>query len=561
MRSLIRSLPSIAKPLGTSDSPAAARWAWLLGIALASGLLLRLVRVSLNRGAYDHDIDTFLYMAWRLLEGNLLFIDHYDSKFPIVQYLYVPSFLTGSIFGHRLVTFAVATATALLFYRCLRSLQRLGFLSRQTGRPWMVLCSTLLLCLSQTHPAALSGHLHLFANGFLVMALWLFLKSFRVNPEQPRRVVVWQLLAGGSLAWAIQTRPNLLVSVGCCGLVWLIIRGLQRRLGWREGAAVGRLILGAVVLSLPFILPYLLHPDGLASLKIGAWDLLHQWNSERYGIRPHLGLLELLKAMYWDRHFVDFPFYGLPLLPIPILLFLNLYKSPSSDPRSWAATIWIPLLSSSFILGLWLSYLKTHFWPHYILLEVVPITLLFAWIPQGLAQVRLPRTLGIGFLWIGIIVGSFIVFNLAVVEPVRLLGTSLFVSREDSVDAKAQEIVYQRLQSLPPGQHFFAPGDPSFHWKLQEPMPVKGIHRAWILDPAGSLNPSAATQHMGIATSPVERCNQLLARPTDTIVWSEDRASLAILQSCLAASEGDWQELTEEWGLTGSKYHIFQRRS
>lgn len=266
------------------------------------------------------------------------------------------------------------------------------------------------------------------------------------NPEQPRQVVVWQFLAGGSLAWAIQTRPNLLVSVGCCGLVWFIVRCLQKRLGWRDGGAVGRIALGAVLLSLPFILPY----------------LLHQWNSERSHIRHHLRLPELLKAMYWERHFVDFPFYGLPLLPIPILLFLNLYKSPSRDPRSWAAAIWIPLLSSSFILGLWLSYLKTHFWSHYILLEAVPITLLFAWIPQGLAQIRPPYALRVGFTWIGIIVGSFIVFNLVVVEPVRFLG-ALFLPRENSADTQAQEIVYQRLHSLPPGQHFFAPGDPSFH--------------------------------------------------------------------------------------------------
>ncbi|WP_236619784.1 hypothetical protein [Candidatus Synechococcus spongiarum] len=295
-------------------------------------------------------------------------------------------------------------------------------------------------------------------------------------------------------------------------------------------------------------------------LKAGGWDLLHQWNSERSHIRHHLRLPELLKAMYWERHFVDFPFYGLPLLPIPILLFLNLYKSPSRDPRSWAAAIWIPLLSSSFILGLWLSYLKTHFWSHYILLEAVPITLLFAWIPQGLAQIRPPYALRVGFTWIGIIVGSFIVFNLVVVEPVRFLGT-LFLPRENSADTQAQEIVYQRLHSLPPGQHFFAPGDPSFHWRLQQPMPVKGIHRAWIFDPAVSLSSSAATQRMGIATSPLERCHQLLSQPTDIIVWSEGKASLAILQNCLAASDGVWQDSTEEWGIPGSKYHIFQRRS
>ncbi|MYG64139.1 MAG: hypothetical protein F4025_00115 [Synechococcus sp. SB0669_bin_7] len=556
MRSLIPSLRSIAKTLRTSDSPPAARWAWLLGIVLAVGLLLQLIRISLSHGPYDHDIDSFLYMAWRLLEGNLLFIDHYDSKLPIVQYLYIPSFLSGSIFGHRLVTFAVATATALLFYRCLLSLKRLGLLSKQTSRTWMVLCSTLLLCFGQTHPGGLSGHLHLFANGFLVLALRLLLKSLMANPEQPQRVVIWQLLGGGSLAWAIQTRPNLLVSVGFCGLIWLIARGLQRRLGWRESGAVCSLAIGAVLLSLPFILPYLLHPDGLNLLKIGGWDLLHQWNSEGHGVRSRLGLLGLLKAMYWDQAFVDFNPYGLPLLPIPILLLFNL-RGVSIHPRGWVATTWIPLLSSSFITGLWFSFLKTHFWPHYLLLETVPITLLFAWIPTGLAQNRVPQVLRIGFTWIGIIVGSFIILNLTVVETIRLLFPS-----ERSAIAKTQELLVQRLRSLPPGQHFFAPGDPSFHWKLQESMPVKGIHRAWILFKSTTfLNPSTATRRMGIATSPTERCDQLLAKPTDIIIWVESKAPLNILQSCFATSEDDWQDLTEEYGVKGSGYHVFRRRS
>lgn len=557
MGSLIHSLKCLAKPLQRSEAPPAARWAWWLAVVLGVGLLLRLIRISLSHAPYDHDIDTFLYMAWRLLEGKLLFIDHYDSKYPIVQYLYVPSFLSGSIFGHRLVTFAVTAATALLFHRCLRSLQRLDLLSRQTKTPWMVLCSTLLLCLSQTHPEALSGQLHPFANGFLVLAWWLFLQSLTVNPGHPQRVVVWQLLAGGSLAWAIQTRPNLLVSVGCCGLVWLIARWLQGRLGWGEGSALCSLAVGAGLLGFLFVLPYLSHHDGLHLLRMGGWDLLHQWNnSEDPVFRSRPGLLELLKAMYWDRQFVDFPLYGLPLLPIPVLLLLNLRGSPSIHPRGWAATTWLPLLSSSFILGLWLSYLKTHFWPHYILLEAVPVTLLFAWIPQGLAQVRLPQALGVCFTWMGMIVGSFIIFNLVVVEPVRFL----LLPMEHSAEARAQKLIDQRLRSLPPEQHFFAPGDPSFHWRLQEPMPVKGVSRAWMFDPATSLGPSAATRHMGIATSPTERCDQLLGEPADIIIWS-GKAPLDVLQNCLATSESVWQDLTEEWGVTGSGYRIFQRRS
>ena len=547
-------LKSIAKSLRTFGSASTARWVWLLGIFLAVGLLSRLIRVSLSHGPYDHDIDTFLYMAWRLLEGNLLFIDHYDSKLPIVQYLYVPSFLSGSIFGHRLVAFLVNIVTSVLFYRCLRSLQRLGFLSRKVSHPWMVLCSILLLCFSQTHAGGLSGHLHLFANGFLVLALWLLLQSFSVNPKQPLRLG-WSLLGGGALALAIQTRPNLLFSIGCCCLVWLITRWLQGSLGWKESGTICSLVIGAVLISLPFLLPYLLHPDGLKLLKMGGWDLLHQWNSEGHGIRPRLGLLKLLKKMYWDSNFVDFLLYGLPLLLILTLLLRNVQRTPSIHPRNWATTTWIPLLSSSFIVGLWLSFLKTHFFSHYLLLEIVPITLLFAWIPAGLVQSCLPQSLRVSFISIGGVISIFIILNLVVVEPVRLL-----IPSETSVNAKAraQEMVLQHLRSRSSAQNFFAPGDPLFHWKLQEPMPVKGIHRAWMFDPAVSLSSSVATQHMGIATSPDQRCDQILAQPTDIIIWG--KAPLSILQNCLIASNSTWQELTEEWGVTGSGYHIFRRR-
>ncbi|MYF35976.1 MAG: hypothetical protein F4226_04060 [Synechococcus sp. SB0678_bin_12] len=97
--------------------------------------------------------------------------------------------------------------------------------------------------------------------------------------------------------------------------------------------------------------------DGNAQLYHDDYSQVRQWNSESHGIRSRLGLLELLKAMYWDRSFVDFNPYGLPLLPIPILLLINL-RGISIHPRGWAATTWIPLLSSSFIMGLWLSFLK-----------------------------------------------------------------------------------------------------------------------------------------------------------------------------------------------------------
>ena len=65
---------------------------------------------------YNGDVDTFLYQAWRLLGGHLNYLDHYDSKLPIVPYLYVPSFLTGSFAGHRVIADLCLLASGFIIY-------------------------------------------------------------------------------------------------------------------------------------------------------------------------------------------------------------------------------------------------------------------------------------------------------------------------------------------------------------------------------------------------------------------------------------------------------------
>lgn len=316
-----------------------------------------------------------------------------------------------------------------------------------------------------------------------------------------------------------------------------------------------RLVAGALLVSLAFVLPYLFYPDGLLLLKTGGWDLLNQWNADGYGLRQRPGLLGLLKTLYLAPDFVGIP-YGLLLLPIPIALLLSLGRCPSIHPRRWTPTTWIPLLSTSFVVGLWLSFLRTHVWPHYLLMEAVPVALLLTWVPTGLAPGGVPRALRVGFAWSAVLLGGIIAWNITVVETVHFFHGSV----EQPAIAQAHDKVLQRLRSRPPDQRFFAPGDPSFHWQLQEPIPTKGIHRVWVFDPAVSFSPSRATRLMGIATSPAERCNQFLAKPTDIIIWVESKASISLLESCLAESEDSWPEITEAWGITGSGYRVFQRR-
>ena len=48
----------------------------------------------------DWDIDAFLMMAWRFSQGEWLYLDFYDPKWPHVPWAYLPGALSGSLLAH-----------------------------------------------------------------------------------------------------------------------------------------------------------------------------------------------------------------------------------------------------------------------------------------------------------------------------------------------------------------------------------------------------------------------------------------------------------------------------
>ena len=66
----------------------------LLSVFLAAEILLNL---KLNSYEVNWNIDHYIYISSRILKGKLMWADEYHDKLPIIQYLFLPSFLSKSI--------------------------------------------------------------------------------------------------------------------------------------------------------------------------------------------------------------------------------------------------------------------------------------------------------------------------------------------------------------------------------------------------------------------------------------------------------------------------------
>ena len=155
-------------------------WASYATIAVASAcsaLFLR-KRAELFH-EYNGDIDTFLYQAWRLLSGHLNYLDHYDSKLPIVPYLYVPSFLTGSFAGHRVIADLCLLASAFIIYTLTSYIsQYLPSINSRSASRGGLIAATLYIFFGTLLPDTVySGHLFLFSSLFVLSGLLLIAKG------------------------------------------------------------------------------------------------------------------------------------------------------------------------------------------------------------------------------------------------------------------------------------------------------------------------------------------------------------------------------------------------
>ena len=80
---------------------------------------------------HDWDLDSFLYLGSRLQDGRLIYIDDFETKLPLLQYLFsIPAYL-GGIGAWRIISFL--TALSLGFIATQLLIKDLTFESRQVS--------------------------------------------------------------------------------------------------------------------------------------------------------------------------------------------------------------------------------------------------------------------------------------------------------------------------------------------------------------------------------------------------------------------------------------------
>ena len=99
---------------------------------------------------HDWDLDSFLYLGSRLQDGRLIYIDDFETKLPLLQYLFsIPAYF-GGIGAWRIISFL--TALSLGFIATQLLIKDLTFKSKQLSLK--------------------SNHLSIFMTGLFVLLLY-----------------------------------------------------------------------------------------------------------------------------------------------------------------------------------------------------------------------------------------------------------------------------------------------------------------------------------------------------------------------------------------------------
>jgi hypothetical protein len=344
----------------------------------------------------DWDEHTTLYGASRVIEGDLLFVNFIETKFPFAQWLFIPSVLTGSIEGHRVTQSLVVALTALFFYAGLREIK--------VNQWFSILLAGLFILLSRSLDeggAHSVFYLEHFSNLFLVSAFLLWIKA--LDSRGGLQGWFWALCL---LSCAVCARPNLVIPVifllTLISTKWMIdmLVGYKRRDLTKKFLAV---IFGAATPFLFMSLPYIVAGE-VKAYWFGITNLLPQFSSFYLGnsgtsqeviyrvTRDVLETAEIgapfsdIQGLHYTYHSIYFAacFVFLTSLSVIAVHFFARYRIIDSSREIKRATPALVLFSTMIYLGgLVLSLVIRGMWVHNILMFLPPMIILLAYVTTG----------------------------------------------------------------------------------------------------------------------------------------------------------------------------------
>jgi hypothetical protein len=439
--------------------------------------LLVLMVVPLTYFAYsllvansDWDIDTFLYLGYRLGEGKLLYVADFETKLPLVQYLFWVADKLGGIGAWRTLSFVVALI--LSYIGSVYLVRRFSAPSQTTPRMQgdkTILVYLFFLVVMYAQPGAYSAQLSLIAGSLMYVAIatWSHCAG---QPNWPSAVVSASICA----ALAVLIRPN--YAFAAPFLILLAYGPWQRnpgQSGYRQAAKEIAVFcsVACLVIALAF-LPYCFVSGGIAALGDGLRALAG------FPKKP-LSLLALFGMEFaWKTWILSgFLLGSLCLILAGLGLLARRHRRDAPALSIVPMEIWLCTLS---IGGLQLSFMRSQFWDHYALMLVPYAAIVFSYLLSSDFCVRLKSTDGRAISLLTskrAMIFFLVVFFAPPLSQFFRNAASLikFVKEQDnttfSVNNRNVDLTLLHVLSTAKsaGLSFYVPMDVAYHRLLREP--------------------------------------------------------------------------------------------
>lgn len=347
---------------------------------------------------YDWDLDHELYFGKELLSGRLIWTTEFHDKLPLVQYFFSLPAALGGIQTWKLVSLIVSlfflVAASYLLVR-LRKPQSAAF---PGGRACVVLAAAVSLALSMILPGGIThiNAIPAYASFFAVVAYWFVAETRLVGSKR------FVLLGAAVIAAVVSVsfRPYLLVPLLLVLLLpnrWLVSRpspDLRSQNSVKIGIVVSVALLGIVANFAPYALS-----DSAGAVLQGLRTLLAVEN-------PDSTLVSMVNE--YERGGLRAVVVVALVLAIVAQTVALVLSAKQPDGQNFSHVV-IPV----FTLGLAVTLLSQHWWPHYTNLftpflvfpSVALLAMLFELLKLRLSRNRLYRlrTLGGLLSWVFVI--------------------------------------------------------------------------------------------------------------------------------------------------------------
>lgn len=152
---------------------------------------------------HDWDVSSWLYLGSRLRFNELLYEVDFETKFPLVQFIFFIPFTLGGVGSWRIMNFLLATALTFISYHRIFKSENSNFLGRSFQDSRALFSTATFLVLAFALPGGQSGQLEILGSSLFLIALSLYFNAV----SSPR---INFLLIGIVLGFSSQVRPNFL---------------------------------------------------------------------------------------------------------------------------------------------------------------------------------------------------------------------------------------------------------------------------------------------------------------------------------------------------------------